>query len=356
MSVLYSWKTEVKRPTAREKAKAIALFGNIQTRLSENRLKQWEPPQNLSPEDLDNDWKALLKAETNYMRKLDAHYRQLKQAMKEEYGSVASALNQRIQRLNTQIAHMSGPLQEQKALAQRISVEVGQIKGDVAAAAGLSNRCTEAKIDWGDLEPIEDLEYEAQLLEDDIAAKLRFIENGEFFPILECKNADCGLITELIATNHSNVTKDKLLEWQATWQHFCDEDMGFQDLDSRQLQAALASLGHVYSTEDFLRIYDDIARKHGAVTYEAFVELLVTITEDSSSPEQLIEAFRLLAQGDDVVTGEDLRKARISPTATSFLSEAMPSLVRPASDGENGEDEPVYDYRAFLNATFAQPR
>lgn len=49
----------------------------------------------------------------------------------------------------------------------------------MAAAAGLSNRCTEAKIEWGDLEPIEDLEYEAQLLEDNIAAKLRFIENGE---------------------------------------------------------------------------------------------------------------------------------------------------------------------------------
>ncbi|KAJ9094079.1 hypothetical protein QFC21_006180 [Naganishia friedmannii] len=339
MSALYCWKTEVKRPAAREKAKAVALFGNIQTRLSENRLKSWEPPLGLSSEDLENDWRDLLKAETSYMRKLDAHYRQLKQAMKEEYASVASALIQRIQRLNTQIAHMSGSLQEQKALAQSISTEVGSIKRDVAAAAGLSNRCTDAKIDWGDLEPIEDLEYEAQLLEDNIAAKLRFIEN------------------ELIATNHSNVTKDKLLEWQATWQHFCDEEMGYQDLDSRQLQAALASLGHVYSTEDFLRIYDDIVRKHGAVTYEAFADLLVTITEDSSSPEQLIEAFRLLAQGDDVVTGEDLRRARISPTATTFLSEAMPSLApREAVNGADVSNEingPVYDYRAFLNATFA---
>ncbi|KAJ9111479.1 hypothetical protein QFC22_006506 [Naganishia vaughanmartiniae] len=341
MSALYSWKTEVKRPAAREKAKAVALFGNIQTRLSENRLRSWEPPSGLSSEDLDNDWRDLLKAETSYMRKLDAHYKQLKQAMKEEYGSVASALIQRVQRLNTQIAHMSGSLQEQKALAQRISLEVGTIKQDVAAAAGLSNRCTEAKIDWGDLEPIEDLEYEAQLLEDNIAAKLRFIEN------------------ELIATNHSNVTKDKLLEWQATWQHFCDEEMGYQDLDSRQLQAALASLGHVYSTEDFLRIYDNIVRKHGAVTYEAFADLLVTITEDSSSPEQLIEAFRLLAQGDDVVTGEDLRRARISPTATTFLSEAMPNLSSRAVDGGEGDAAdnstgPVYDYRAFLQATFAE--
>jgi hypothetical protein len=54
-------------------------------------------------------------------------------------------------------------------------------------------------------------------------------------------------------------------------------DLNFprKDLDSRQLQAALASLGHVYSTEEFLKIYDDLVRKHGAVTYEAFVEFLV---------------------------------------------------------------------------------
>lgn len=50
MSGLSSWKTEVKRPAARDKAKAIALFGNIQTRLSENRLKAWEPPRLLAPQ------------------------------------------------------------------------------------------------------------------------------------------------------------------------------------------------------------------------------------------------------------------------------------------------------------------
>ncbi|KAI5452339.1 alpha-actinin [Naganishia albida] len=334
MAALSSWKTEVKRPAAREKAKSVAVFGNIQTRLSENRLKTWTPPQNLAPEDLENDWRNLLKAEATYMRTLDEHYRQLKQAMKEEYGAVAAALNRRIQDLNFQITHMSGSLQEQKISAQRITEQVGSIKQDIAAAAGLSNRCTQAKIDWGDLEPIEDLEYEAQLLEDNIAANLRFIEN------------------ELVAANHSNVTKDKLLEWQSTWQHFCDEELGYQDLDSRQLQAALASLGHVYSTEDFLSVYDDLIRKHGAVTYQAFVEFLVTITEDSSSPEQLIEAFRSLANGDDVVTEQDLRSARLSPTATSFLSSAMPSAARE----ETAQKEPhiAYDYRAFLEATFAK--
>lgn len=94
MAALSLWKTEVKRPTAREKAKSVAVFGNIQTRLSENRLKAWNPPQSLAPEvslmralsepfdlpaslqDLENDWRILLKAEATYMRRLDEHYRQ----------------------------------------------------------------------------------------------------------------------------------------------------------------------------------------------------------------------------------------------------------------------------------------
>lgn len=74
----------------------------------------------------------------------------------------------------------------------------------------------------------------------------------------------------------------------------------------------------------------------------------VTITEDSSSPEQLIEAFRLLANGDDVVTQQDLRKARLSPTATSFLSSAMPSLE---SNGKNerGTEDLAYDCKPYLH-------
>lgn len=113
-----------------------------------------------------------------------------------------------------------------------------------------------------------------------------------------------------------------------------------------------------------------------ACTGTEFVMLLkVTITEDSSSPEQLIEAFRSLANGDDVVTEQDLRSARLSPTATSFLSSAMPSAAReetaqkephiaydcePASQGLASRllilrsSSTVAIDRAFLEATFAK--
>lgn len=39
--------------------------------------------------------------------------------------------------------------------------------------------------------------------------------------------------------------------------------------------AALASLGIVYSEDDMNYIYDELIRDYGAVTFEAFINLLV---------------------------------------------------------------------------------
>jgi hypothetical protein len=46
-------------------------------------------------------------------------------------------------------------------------------------------------------------------------------------------------------------------------------------------------------------IFDQLLQDYGAVTYEAFINLLVDITEDQTSPDQLREAFRGIA-GDKV--------------------------------------------------------
>jgi Ca2+-binding EF-hand superfamily protein len=42
-------------------------------------------------------------------------------------------------------------------------------------------------------------------------------------------------------------------------------------------------------------IYEQLLQDYGAVTYEAFINLLVDITEDQTSPDQLREAFRGIA-------------------------------------------------------------
>jgi hypothetical protein len=49
----------------------------------------------------------------------------------------------------------------------------------------------------------------------------------------------------------------------------------------------------------------------------------VEITEDSSSMDQLLEAFHNLANGDRLITETDMRQAHLSSEVTSFLKQTM---------------------------------
>jgi len=85
-----------------------------------------------------------------------------------------------------------------------------------------------------------------------------------------------------------------LEEFESTFRYF-DKD-GTNTLNYPELIAALASLGIVYSEDDMNSIFDHLVDRYGAVTFEAFVNLLVEITEDQTSPEQLRDAFRTVAK------------------------------------------------------------
>lgn len=101
---------------------------------------------------------------------------------------------------------------------------------------------------------------------------------------------------------------------------------------------------------------------YGAVTFEAFINLLVDITEDQTTPDQLREAFRGIAadkvcitievryQADPAlsqpfVTELDLRVAHLPASAVEYLREVMPST-------ENELGETLLDYEAWLDRVF----
>ena len=128
-------------------------------------------------------------------------------------------------------------------------------------------------------------------------------------------------------------------------------------------------------------IYDQLVEDYGAVTYEAFINLLVSklhqhlalslilgqveITEDQTSPAQLRESFRGIAndkvrlffillfaaahsppQSQPFVTELDLRLAHLPQSSVDYLREVMPSA-------QNGAGEPEYDYETWLDDVFA---
>ena len=112
----------------------------------------------------------------------------------------------------------------------------------------------------------------------------------------------------------TNLTPAQLEQFEGTFRYFDRDETNTLDLP--EMEAALASLGIVYAVcyfyycvkrlpliseqeEDLYIIYEDLMREYGAITFEAFINLLVGITEDQMSLDQLREAFQGVA-GDKV--------------------------------------------------------
>ena len=72
----------------------------------------------------------------------------------------------------------------------------------------------------------------------------------------------------------TNLTPAQLEEFESTFRYFDKDETNTLHLS--EMIAALASLGIVYSEEDLDTIYDQLTGEYGAVTFEAFINLLVS--------------------------------------------------------------------------------
>jgi len=71
----------------------------------------------------------------------------------------------------------------------------------------------------------------------------------------------------------TNLTPAQLEEFESIFRYFDKDETNTPHL--AEMIAALASLGIVYSEEDMDLIYDQLVEEYGAVTFEAFINLLV---------------------------------------------------------------------------------
>lgn len=88
----------------------------------------------------------------------------------------------------------------------------------------------------------------------------------------------------------TNLTPAQLEQFESTFRYF-DKDES-NTLNQSEMTAALASLGIVYSEDDMFFIYDQLTQEYGAVTFEAFINLLVNFscfsTPSSSADRSLL--------------------------------------------------------------------
>lgn len=120
----------------------------------------------------------------------------------------------------------------------------------------------------------------------------------------------------------TNLTPAQLEQFESTFRYFDRDETN--TLSQSEMTAALASLGIMYSEEDMNYIYDQLLQDYGAVSFEAFINLLVDITEDQTSAEQLREAFQGIA-GDKVIFYDSA--SMFVSQLNAFRSRLLPSLI-----------------------------
>ncbi|KAK0487608.1 actinin-like protein [Armillaria novae-zelandiae] len=323
-----TYKQTTKRTWVTEKQDIATLFGNVQTKLKTYGLREYVPPQGLALPDLDEAWKALLASEAQRSRSINAQIRQIKESLRKQFADVANDFERRLHLISSELAAVDGPLEEQQHEVQRIQTRIPALSETLADVASAEAECAAANVEENDYTVFtcQDLEFELELVVQSIAKKIAFIDN------------------QIVSRNMTNLTPAQLEQFESTFRYF-DRDES-NTLNQSEMTAALASLGIVYSDEDMNYIYDQVVQDYGAVSFEAFINLLVDITEDQTSPEQLREAFRGIASDKLFVTELDLRIAHLPASSVDYLKEVMPSV-------RNDAGEPEYDYERWLDDVFA---
>jgi hypothetical protein len=79
------------------------------------------------------------------------------------------------------------------------------------------------------------------------------------------------------------------------------------------------------------------------ITFEQFTKFMISITEDKTTPDQLLESFEIMAGEKGYVTETDLRTGQVPPEQVDYLKTVLP----PFEGVEN-----AYDYKAYLGRAF----
>ncbi|EJU03207.1 hypothetical protein DACRYDRAFT_65404 [Dacryopinax primogenitus] len=322
------YKQTMKRDWVAEKQDLGTLLGNVQTKLKTYNLRPYEPPDGLDLAGLDTAWLCLLECEGKRSRAVNAQIRNIKETLRQTFANEANAYEQQLRKVAADLAALDGPLETQRTQLQAISADLEPLLLRLVTLERAEQDCQSANVEENDhtVFNYQDLQFEFRLLQQAISKKVAFIDN------------------QIVSRNMSNLTPAQLEQFESTFRYFDKDETN--TLSMGEMAAALASLGIVYSDEDLETIFTQLGEEYGAVTFAAFVNLLVEITEDQTSPEQLRDAFRSLAGEKGFMTEVDLQQAVLSASAVAYLREVIPLSSDPVDH---------LDYEMWLDEVFPEP-
>ncbi|KAJ2770180.1 alpha-actinin, partial [Coemansia nantahalensis] len=301
-----SYKGSTKREWTHEKIELDTLLGDIQTKRATYNLAPYEPRAGETLRDLESVWNELADAEVRHRKEINKYIRLSRDALQRRYGGEANAIQAVLSAIAHALAALCGELDDQLATVHGLIAKARPLGAALRRLAELEKLCADANIDEHDytVYSVGDLEYDTEMTLKALEKKARFIEN------------------QSAVRNMTNLTPAQLEEFETTFRYF-DRDGG-NALSGTEFRAALDSLGHSFSDDEFAVLFSQLAGGAELISFEVYIRFMVELTEDQTTPEQLLHSFRVIAADKEYVTPEDLHMSDLSPASVAYLLRMMP--------------------------------
>lgn len=323
-----------KREWVAEQAELAALYSNIQAKLKVNNLPAYACPSGLALADLDQNLDLLTQTERERRQALNGNLRDILDALRRAFADAANSFYESLTAYRAGLAagaaDQSVDLDTQLADIKAHEQQLQQTGEQLPTIRSSEQACVDANIEENEYtdHTTDDLSFEYDRLVKTFAKQVTFLQS------------------QIASRDQVGISAEQIEEFKESYNHF-DQDQDGR-LSRLEFKSCLSGLGIIDidfegGDKKFDEIFRKVAGAEDSVLFPQFVDYMVSITADSTSPDQLRDSFNVLANGKDFVTENDFRVAQMSPEQVQYLV----SVIPPYSGVEG-----AYDYKAWLSHLF----
>jgi len=223
---------------------------------------------------------------------------------------------------------------------EKLAATKGELEQQLAELQVLRTAYEDKRKDYSELEAINKQTESAGVKRNrytDLTLRTLY---SEYEQLGSATNKQETLLTnDLMAKKNADVSPEQLNEFKEVFKHFDKNRDG--TLGRVEFKACLQALGDEPTEPELDKIMSSVDPQKKGIDLQAFSNFMIQRNKDSDSKEEILIAFKELANDKDFVTEEDLRKV-MTNERVSFLLERMPKY-------RNGEG---YDYKAWVEIAY----
>ncbi|KRY29804.1 Alpha-actinin, sarcomeric [Trichinella spiralis] len=261
--------------------------------------------------------------------------------------------NDRLRRTFAEKANAVGPYLEQQ-LSQVATIALGgrgSLEQALQRLLDLYRSVENYKLNMDELERINQQLQESYICENPFTQYTMETLYVGWETLLTNINKTINEIENQILTRDTKgIRDDQLNEFRTSYNHFDKSRLG---LDAEEFKSCLISIGYNIKPGregdmEFQRILTVVdPNRTGRVQFDAFLDFMTRETLDMDSSEQVIESFRVLANGKPFITAEELRH-ELPPDQAEYCVQKMPAYRGP------GAPPGSFDYVSFSHQLYGE--